>query len=53
MIDSSATAGIFENPIPAQARLAVRQFLLHILLSSVHKREHGDREFAILSIEMS
>ena len=57
MMELSAATGIFEYPIPAQARLAVRQFLLHILRSSVQKTDLCDGEqqvhLAILSIEMS
>jgi hypothetical protein len=57
MMELSAATGTFEYPIPAQARLAVQQFLLHILPSSVQKTgpcyEEKQVRLAILSIEMS
>ena len=57
MMELSAATGIFEYPIPTQARLAVRRFLLHIPRSSVQKTALRDGEqqvhLAILSIEMA
>jgi len=57
MMELSAATGIFEYPIPAQAWLAVRRFLLHIPRSFVQKTDLRDGEqqahLAILSIEMA